>query len=72
MNKKIKLSLNKQTVVQLDNVMLKEVQGGKEQQFLSIFHCTRTEKCFNDTIAVTGRCNTTTGPVNEIDTSIEP
>jgi len=65
--KPIKLTLNKQTIAKLDNELLKGVKGGKElqgqeAQFLSIFHCSYTPKCFNDTATtstLTFYCNTT-------------
>jgi len=45
--KKIKLSLNKQTIASLDNDSMKGVKGGKAQeaQFLSIFNCSKTPSC---------------------------
>lgn len=36
-NKKLKLALNKQTIVKLDNNDLNGIKGGDE--ILSIFHC---------------------------------
>jgi len=40
-NKRLKLNLKKQTIIQLDTDGLREIRGGKEQdaQFLSIFRC---------------------------------
>lgn len=63
-NKKIKLSLKKQTIVQLDNDSLKGIKGGavKDQQFLSIFHCcTDNSRSCTSTIATT-YCDITIDP----------
>ncbi len=43
--KKLKLKLNKQVIEKLDNEVLKNVKGGEDQQFLSIFHCSYTPSC---------------------------
>jgi len=58
--KKIKLSLNKQTIATLDNEALKGVKGGKEQQFLSIFNCSKTPSCLGHCLPSAG-CDITIG-----------
>lgn len=45
-SKKIKLALNKKTIASLDNEDLKSVKGG-EEQFLSIFNCSKTPSCLD-------------------------
>jgi len=60
-SKKIKLALNKQTIAKLDNEALKGVKGGKEQQFLSIFHCSYTPSCLGHCPA-TPFCDITIDP----------
>jgi len=60
--KKLKLALNKQIITRLDNESLKKLKGGKEQQFLSIFHCSRNIKCL-----ATGPLTEPCGPVSGLD-----
>jgi len=54
--KKIKLSLNKQTIASLDNDALNGIRGGKAQeaQFLSIFNCSKTPSCLGHCPASAG------------------
>jgi len=63
--KRIELSLKKQIIAKLDNDNLKEIKGGKDQQFLSIFHCCTDNSRSCGT--VTNPSPTMTCPVIDID-----
>jgi len=59
-NNKIKLALKKQTIATLDSDSLKGIKGGKEEKFLSIFHCC-TDNSRSCTSTLTNVCDITIG-----------